>query len=425
MKCTFCGSGNRPENRFCGMCGVRIERRQQERRTSQTANLSCADCNHVNEAGHKFCGMCGTRIERRVKERRGSGMLAQVSAGEGLGRAVAQANAKLPSPEMHSSFPGSHARAAASAPAVLNQMERAQTPGVVSSREYSSPTIGGPSFLGLSSEPQGGGEYLLEDETSSRSGLRKLVLLVVLLAIGGLIFVQWRDSHHASPKALEPPKPEPATVPHSQGKNQPPSGSTQGNENAKNNTPAGIDPKIDPDTKPKDAEGDGKQDARAKTTVSAGQVAGQSSNEEKQVALKKIPAQGTSAGDAQGRDSNAAANDDANDEGQGRTDVQQRSRAKPSVALIRAQRYLQGRGVHQNCEQGMMYLKAATQQNDPSAAVQMAALYASGHCVPQDRVKAYQWFASAFNQEPGNQWIAKNMNQLWGQMTPQQRRQFQ
>ena len=63
--------------------------------------------------------------------------------------------------------------------------------------------------------------------------------------------------------------------------------------------------------------------------------------------------------------------------------------------------------------------------NDPNAAVQMAALYASGHCVRQDRVKAYQWFATAYNQEPHNPWIAKNMNQLWGQMTPQQRRQFQ
>ncbi len=73
----------------------------------------------------------------------------------------------------------------------------------------------------------------------------------------------------------------------------------------------------------------------------------------------------------------------------------------------------------------MMYLKAATEQSDPNAAVQMAALYASGHCVQQDRVKAYQWFATANSQEPGNQWIAKNMNQLWAQMSPQQRRQFQ
>ncbi len=96
-----------------------------------------------------------------------------------------------------------------------------------------------------------------------------------------------------------------------------------------------------------------------------------------------------------------------------------------SAVLAKAQRYLQGRGVRQNCETGLLYLKAATQQNDPNAAIQMAALFAGGHCVQKDLVKAYQWFATAHNQEPDNQWIAKNMNQLWGQMTPQQRRQFQ
>src|SRR5207237_6071722 len=127
MKCTFCGSGNRPENRFCGMCGVRIERRQQERRTSQAGNLKCAACSHLNEVGQKFCGMCGTRIERRVKERRGSGMPGKIPADESPGRAVAQANAQLPSPEMASASPDwSRARAVPPAPAVLNQMERTQ-----------------------------------------------------------------------------------------------------------------------------------------------------------------------------------------------------------------------------------------------------------------------------------------------------------
>ncbi|HEV3317797.1 MAG TPA: zinc ribbon domain-containing protein [Candidatus Angelobacter sp.] len=435
MKCTFCGSGNRPENRFCGMCGVRIERRQQERRTSQAGNLKCAACSHLNEIGQKFCGMCGTRIERRVKERRGSGMPGKVPAGESPGRAVAQANAQLPSPEMASASPdGPRARAVTPAPAVLNQMERAQPPAVVRSREQYGSTIGGPSFLGLNSEPQNEGEYLLEDESSSRSGLRKLVLLVVLLAIAGLIFVQWRASYHANPKSLEPPKPAPATVPRPQGKNLPLPANTQENDAANDTNQTGINQKTDQDAKIKDdakTQDAGTQDtqtsgARSKTTTAAEGTAGQSSKEEKQVALTGKRAPAKSAGDAQDRN----ASDEASDKSQGQSEVQKRrgepaSRDKPSIALVRAQRYLQGRGVPQNCEQGMMYLKAATQQNDPNAAVQMAALYASGHCVQQDRVKAYQWFSSAYSQEPGNQWIAKNMNQLWGQMTPQQRRQFQ
>jgi TPR repeat protein len=95
---------------------------------------------------------------------------------------------------------------------------------------------------------------------------------------------------------------------------------------------------------------------------------------------------------------------------------------KPSAALLRAQQYLQGRGVQQNCEQGMLYLKAATDKGDPGAAIQMAALYASGHCVKQDRVMAYRWFNSAHELEPANTWIQKNMDRLWAQMTSQERR---
>jgi len=182
--------------------------------------------------------MCGTRIERRVKDRRGSGKTEQLPIGVSPGRAVAQANAQLPSPD----WP----RARAVAPAVLNQMESAQPPAVVR-REQSGSTIGGPSFLGLSSDPHSDGEYLLEDESSSGSGLRRLVLLVVLLAIAGLIFVQWRASYHANPKSLEPPKPAPATVPRPQGKNQPLPANTEGNETAKNDLPAEINPKTGPD----------------------------------------------------------------------------------------------------------------------------------------------------------------------------------
>jgi NADH pyrophosphatase NudC (nudix superfamily) len=64
MLCTFCGTENRPENKFCGMCGVRMDRRQAERRGLQTPALRCPSCGHVNEAGHKFCGMCGGRREK-------------------------------------------------------------------------------------------------------------------------------------------------------------------------------------------------------------------------------------------------------------------------------------------------------------------------------------------------------------------------
>ena len=95
---------------------------------------------------------------------------------------------------------------------------------------------------------------------------------------------------------------------------------------------------------------------------------------------------------------------------------------RPSAALLRAQQFLQGRGVPQNCEQGLIYLRAAAQRNEPAAAVQMGALYSAGHCVKQDRVMAYRWFNSAHELQPANQWIQKSMDQLWAQMSQQERR---
>src|SRR5262249_26204965 len=90
MQCTFCGTENRAEYKFCGMCGVRLERRHGERRVKPSgASTKCA-CGFVNEPGFKFCGMCGTRIDRRMQDRRSA---------SSEGRAVAIANAQLPTPE--------------------------------------------------------------------------------------------------------------------------------------------------------------------------------------------------------------------------------------------------------------------------------------------------------------------------------------
>ena len=92
--------------------------------------------------------------------------------------------------------------------------------------------------------------------------------------------------------------------------------------------------------------------------------------------------------------------------------------------LLRAQAYLQGTGgVPQNCEQGLVYLRVAA-KTEAAAALEMGTLYATGHCVEQDRVQAYRWFNSAHELQPGNARIQSGMNQLWAQMTQQERRQI-
>lgn len=404
MMCTFCGSQNRTENRFCGMCGVRLERRMAERRTNTAGAIQCPSCGHTNEPGYKFCGMCGGRVERRVEERRGSGE-----------RANATANAQLPPPERTEKreqpavlrdrvIPNYAPSASASVPDRRTELSSQQN-------IRSSASIGGPSFLGLNAEPLNEGEYLLEDEASSRGGLRTLVLLVILAAILGLIFVQWRSSYRANPKSPQPSKPDAAQKAQPQSKNEPTAAAT-GNTRDSNSETAAVKKNPDeltPASSPK------QMAQNAENADSSDPVDNKRVDKKKAATIEEKP---------ETRDDSAEAQDDTADDA---TAAKPASRVpqKPSPALIKAQRYLQGRGVPQSCEQGLMYLKAATEDNDPGAAVQMGALYSSGHCVQQDLVKAYKWFASAHDMQPENRWIEKNLNQLWAQMTPDERRRVQ
>jgi hypothetical protein len=409
MLCTFCGTENRPEYKFCGMCGVRLERRQVERRVSPGLSMKCPACNHVNDPGLKFCGMCGTRVERRVQERR-------ATADEP--RAAAIANAQLPTPdsggrvsaqvvelpERRAEVPISRPRR--DEPAIFRN-ERiepakesrlpAKESNIAAAKESN---ISGPSFLGLNNQQSGNDvEYLLEDEPSG-GGLRKLILLVIIAAIVGLVFMQWRSSLKANPKAV-PAKTDPATPTTApQGENQPPAAASQPAEDAAKNAGNNSDPDAvaASEAKDKPAEPAAPASDGANSSVPAAGAA--------EIPADKKPSGGTVA--QPGADSKP---EDA-----------KLADYKPSPALVRAQQYLRGRGVQQNCEQGLLYLHAATDKSDPGAAIQMAALYSSGVCVKQDRVMAYRWFNSAHELQPGNVWIQKNMDQLWAQMSSQERR---
>ncbi|HXA83511.1 MAG TPA: zinc ribbon domain-containing protein [Candidatus Dormibacteraeota bacterium] len=411
MLCTFCGTENRPEYKFCGTCGVRMERRQVERRTNASGvSAKCAGCGHVNEPGMKFCGMCGTRVERRMEERRGTGDEA---------RAAAIANAQLPSPDVKGRTKtqvATRPEAADEAPVSLrrrgetaifrNEPQRNEpSPRELLRRESGDgrDRISGPSFLGLNSQPDNNGEveYLLEDEPTG-GGLRKLLLLVILAAIIGLVFVQWRSSFKANPKPSAPAKSDPSTPSSApQGTNQP-------------TDPAGPSSLESP-----------KVAATGMSAITSGMASELKAPRAEPTALEATSPARATPGTEEGAsvpksptldkalpDSDSKATEDA-----------RIPDYKPSAALVRAQQYIRGTGgVAQNCEQGLLYLHAATEKSDPGAAIQMAALYSGGICVKQDRVMAYRWFNSAHELQPANVWIQRNMDQLWAQMSSQERR---
>jgi hypothetical protein len=263
--------------------------------------------------------------------------------------------------------------------------------------------IRGPSFLGLSDDPDDDPGYLIEEEPRSRGGLRFLLILLVLAAIAGLVFLQYRSSLNAKPHSTEPGRPSPAT----QGQNQDP----QAPEQQKPDQQA-----LPNGTAPSPAQS-------GQSPVQDPPAAGpeRTSQPEPHVTPAKAESTLTDALDpALSEKAIGPDPPDKGDSGKGLEPVP--SEQKPSQALLRAQQFLHGRGVEQNCEQGLLYLRAAAQRNEPAAAVQMGALYASGQCVKQDRVMAYRWFNSAHELQPANQWILRNMDQLWGQMTEQEHR---
>ncbi len=384
MLCTFCGTENRPENKFCGMCGVRLERRKTERRFRQDS-LKCPACGNANELGHKFCGMCGSRVDRRARERR---------AESPEQRATAMANAQLPTPEA----PGRQSEVAPPQPASRTATEVEPSvaseiaphpktpPSLFRNEPPHVSSIGGPSFLGLGDDPQNNADYLLEDEGTSGGVLRKLVLIAVLAAIAGLVFVGWRTNWRANPRLWPQSKSQPtaSSSPQSAGPEAAP-------DRAEAASP-GSSSTADRQNDAKDASPQAEATASPATTNDGAQEKPVESTGDKPAPLPKASLHETP-----------------------------ETERRPSATLLRAQQYLQGRGVKQNCEQGLMYLRAAAEKNEPAAAVQMGALYASGHCVQRDQVTAYRWFNSAHELDPANPWIQTNLDQLWAQMTPQER----
>jgi len=88
-----------------------------------------------------------------------------------------------------------------------------------------------------------------------------------------------------------------------------------------------------------------------------------------------------------------------------------------------AQKYLRGQGVHQDCATGLAYLREAMKRPNAAAASQMGALYATGTCVPLDRLAAYRYFSSALQMSPNNAWLAQERDELYGHMSSAERRQ--
>jgi hypothetical protein len=348
--------------------------------------------------------MCGLRVERRSGDRR-TGAVPDF-------RANAAANAQLPTPD----FPG---RNVATAPADVDLLTPPPAEEIEARRAaetifHSRPspqqtTIGGPSFLGLGQDSEPGeSQYLLDDESSSGSG-RGLVFLVILSLIGGLAYMGYRSGYFGNLQASTSNVKKQAAPPLAQA-------SPLASPAEQAVAPAATLPSA------------GSLPSPAVSSPAAPSPGVLSKDEQKDPPSATAPqndADSAADSDSSQPSVDAGKNKPAADVAKSDKEIAPPAKRKPSMALIQAQNYLQGRGgVRQDCDQGLIYLKAATEKNEPAAAVQMGALYASGHCVQQDRVMAYRWFNSAHELDPANPWIQTNLDQLWAQMSQQERKQI-
>ena len=84
-----------------------------------------------------------------------------------------------------------------------------------------------------------------------------------------------------------------------------------------------------------------------------------------------------------------------------------------------AEKYLYGPS--RNCTAARSLLEQAAGRQNPSAMSHLGAMYATGQCVSADKTLAYIWFSRAYDVNPENQWLEKNLTMLWRDMSSSER----
>lgn len=355
--------------------------------------MFCWNCGQKNPEENNFCGGCGRRLLRHENpELAGSGPTLVARVPDSSRDTLRLVNPLVEEPHTVRESP------------VLNPMDvhplgadQGKTPPAASTV---SPTtqppatprgtgVSGPSFLGLSDDANDS-DYLLEDEEAERSGWRGYAAIAILAIVALLVYRQWTAVKHVASELVERAEKtqQPAATP-------PPAPAVT----------ASIPRPSEPITPESDA-----------ATAPAAQPVPQPAESKASKPAKTMEpgAANTPASEPESRAVEPAPNKPA---ATGRRAVT----TDPSVVEA-AQRYLQGRGVAQDCARGIGLLRGAARKQDPRAQIQLGALYATGHCVTQDRAAAYYWLSQAQQLEPRNSYVNRSLSSLWAGMTSAERK---
>ena len=338
--------------------------------------LLCSRCHHDNPEPNRYCGMCGSPLETP------------------------------PAKPAEAASPDKKAQPAKASTGT--SMLGLNTEPLPSRPAAPRPAITGPSFLGLGTEPASdGASYLLEDD--ERRGHRGLWIALVLLVAA--VLAGWYFREEARPMAgqlyatvlarvnPQPPAPAaPAAPPAEPASPEPTAAAPQPSASAAaNDAPPAAGAASSP-SKPDD------------TGVSAAkEMSAEPAKPDPDATEDAAPSKNTGqaakfAHASRQRPAEAVAPED-----------------NPQLQL--AQKYIRGQGVRQDCVTGLAYLREAMKRPNAAAASQMGALYATGTCVALDRLAAYRYFSSALEMSPSNAWLARERDELYGQMSSAERRQ--
>lgn len=414
----------------------------------QESILICTQCGHINPAANKFCGNCGnglvslfdappvkTTDNRRVVD---SGV---VSMPDLTNPAAAKPEAlPLRSQVVTEEAPSD---------AVTEEKVPESRPAL---REQPVSPISGPSFLGLSSDPTSTADYLLADDEPRKGGAFRFLMVLAIIALIVVGALEWRairkmvaeqgaklqsaptepaapsaTSSDATPPAVNGSQPAaansstttaPATTSPSDIQQQhplvemdlPPQGQqqNQGQPTQQNQpaAPVGNQPASAPQngqappSTNQPAQSDGGSQATQQTPPTANLQSGSGA---------KVQRASETPGKAHATTLPAK--------------VQEPPKEKPDPAkdpdVLRAEKYLYGPS--RNCVAARSLLEQAAGRQNPSAMSHLGAMYATGQCVSADKALAYLWFSRAYEANPENQWLEKNLTMLWRDMSASER----
>ncbi len=284
------------------------------------------------------------------------------------------------------------------------------TAAAIAARE--APQANGLSILGLSGspDPSPSTAYLLEDDASSSHWGRRAVLFAVLLVVVAVAGWHWR----AQLKSLEaryvqqaPPVQSGTTTYSAQ------SVATEGSEVAGTNPNAQVmtptqtqSPNVAAETTTSSqAMGPAATPTQAQANADTPTQPYVGKNSAPTPTALDVPAEGRPADKAAKQEKSAPVVD-----------------SNAMAYEAEGEKYLYGTGVPQNCSSALQGLTLAAERTNAKAEGVLGTMYATGHCVSPSRPMAYHWFAKALQQDPANLRIERQMQVLWGQMTPDERR---